>query len=206
MAERPSTVIFDLGGVLIDWNPRHLYRALFAGEAEMEHFLAEVCAPAWNLEMDRGRPFAEGVAELVARHPEMQELIEAYHLRWIEMIKGPISGTVELLEELHGRGVPLLALTNWSAETFPLVRDDPAYAFLGRFQRIFVSGSLAMIKPERDIFDHLLAETGLEAASCLFVDDNEANVAAASGLGFFTHRFVSPGALRHALAGHRLLG
>ena len=136
-------VIFDLGGVLIDWNPRYLYRQLFAGdEAGMERFLAEICSPEWNHALDAGRPYAQGVAELVRRHPQERERIEAYRERWLEMVAGPIAPTVALLERLDEAGVPLWALTNWSAETFALVRPDPAYAFLDRFRRIFVSGEL----------------------------------------------------------------
>src|SRR5918911_3336816 len=117
-AER-DTVVFDLGGVLIDWDPRHLYRKLFAGdEPAMERFLAEVCTPGWNHALDAGQAFAEAVAELCSRHPRERERIEAYHRRWIEMVKGPIAPTVAILEELDGRGVPLWALTNWSSETF----------------------------------------------------------------------------------------
>jgi 2-haloacid dehalogenase len=206
-ARRPWQVIFDLGGVLIDWNPRHLYRGLFAGdEAGMERFLAEICTPAWNLELDAGRPFAEAVAELALRHPAERERIEAYHRRWLEMVKGPIPGSVAILEELVARGVPLWALTNWSAETFVLVRPDPAYAFLDRFRRIFVSGELRLVKPDPAIFRHVLDAIGAAPEDCLLIDDAEANVAAAAALGIRTHRFTGPDALRHELAGLGLLG
>jgi 2-haloacid dehalogenase len=108
-------VVFDLGGVLIDWDPRYLYRKLFRDEAAMERFLATVCTPAWNAEHDRGRPFAEGIAELAARHPAHAVTIAAWHERWEEMLGGEISGTVELLAELRAAGVPLYVLSNWSA-------------------------------------------------------------------------------------------
>jgi len=197
MAPFPRDVIFDLGGVLIEWDPRHLYRSLFAGDqAGMERFLAEICTPAWNLELDRGRPFAEAVAELTLLHPEHAEPIRAYHARWLEMVAGPIDATVAILEELDGRGVPLWALTNWSAETFALVRGDPAYAFLDRFRTIFVSGELRLVKPDPEIFRHALREIGGAPERTLFVDDAEKNVAAAAELGIATHRFTTPERLR----------
>lgn len=192
----PEIVIFDLGGVLIDWDPRHLYRKLLDGDAAgMERFLAEVCSPAWNHRLDEGRPFAEGIAELVARFPEEAELIHAYRARWPEMLGGPIAPTVTLLETLDAGGVPLWAITNWSEETFPFVRDDPAYAFLGRFREVFVSGALRMAKPGEAIFAHALERIGAPPRACLFIDDNPANIATAARLGLRTHRFASPAEL-----------
>lgn len=198
-------VLFDLGGVLIDWEPRRLYRKIFADEARMEAFLATICTPAWNLELDRGRPFAGAVAELVARHPQEREPIEAFHKRWIEMIGGPISGTVTLLEALQRRGRKLRALTNWSAETFPLVRDDPVYGFLDHFETIYVSGELGLIKPEPEIFEHVLDDLGLAAGRVLFIDDSAKNIATADRMGFATHRFTEPAALAADLRRHGLL-
>ena len=192
----PTTVIFDLGGVLIDWNPRYLYRRLFDDEVAMERFLAEVCTPAWNLSLDAGRSFAEAVAELGARHPQERQRIAAYHERWIEMIAGPIASTVAVLEELDAAGVPLWALTNWSAETFRLVRDDPTYSFLDCFRTIFVSGELRLVKPEPAIFHHVLAEIGARAEECLFIDDAPKNVAAAEAIGMRGYRFLDAAGLR----------
>ena len=126
-----KAVVFDLGGVLIDWDPRYLYRKLLADEAAVEEFLATVCTPEWNLEQDRGRPFAEGVAELVERHPVHAAAIAAYHERWPEMLGGGIEAAVELLAELRAAGVPLYALTNWSAETFGVAWER--YEFLSWF-------------------------------------------------------------------------
>jgi 2-haloacid dehalogenase len=206
-SDRPEQVIFDLGGVLIDWNPRYLYRQLFDGdEAAMERFLAEVCSPDWNLSLDAGLPFADAVADLTRLHPGEGARIEAYHRRWLEMVAGPIAPTVALLEELDQNGVPLYALTNWSAETFALVRHDPTYSFLDRFRQIFVSGELRLIKPDPAIYNCMLAGISAAAASCLFIDDSEKNVTAAAGLGLHAHRFTTAGALRAELARLGLLG
>lgn len=208
MAGSPRDVIFDLGGVLIDWDPRHLYRGMFPGdEAGMERFLAEICTPAWNHELDRGRPFAEAVAELAERHPHHRERIAAYRGRWLEMVAGPLPETVAILKELDARGgARLWALTNWSAETFALVRRDPAYAFLDRFREIFVSGELRLVKPDPAIFRHVLDAIGAESARTLFVDDAEKNVVAAAELGLLTHRFAGAPGLRADLVRLGLLG
>lgn len=199
----PDTVVFDLGGVLIDWNPRHLYRKLFEREDAMEEFLAEVCTGAWNGEQDRGRPFAEATALLVERHPHHRAMIEAYIGRWTEMLNGPIHGTVAVLEELHGRGVPLFALTNWSAETWPLAQ--PSFPFLRRFRGILVSGQVGLIKPDPAIFRQLTEQFGLTAERCVFIDDSPANARAAEECGFHAHHFRGPEALRRFLADRSLL-
>lgn len=203
---RREVVVFDLGGVLIDWNPRYLYRQLFPGDdAGMERFLATVCSPDWNESFDAGRPFRDGIAELSREHPHEAERIAAYFDRWIEMVRGPIEPTVRILERLAARGVPLYALTNWSAETFPLVRHDPAYGFFERFRDIVVSGELGLIKPDAAIFRALLDRVGRPAETCLFIDDAPRNVAAAARLGFATHRFVEPESLEAELTALGLL-
>lgn len=199
-ANSPKTVIFDLGAVLIDWNPRYLYRQLFSDESEMEWFLKEVCSPAWNLSLDKGRPFADGVAEKKAAFPQYSDAIEAYQTRWIEMIGGPIEDTVKILQSLAERGTQLHALTNWSAETFPLVRHDPTYSFLKLFGKIIVSGEIGMIKPDAEIFHHTLEVIGADASQCLFIDDNPANCESAQRLGLDIHLFKSPGGLETDLA------
>lgn len=199
----PDTVVFDLGGVLIDWNPRHLYRKLFPQEEAMEAFLAEVCNGAWNVEQDRGRPFAEATALLVARHPDQRAMIEAYFARWSEMLNGPIHGTVALLETLHARGVPLYALTNWSAETWVVAR--PMFPFLERFRGILVSGEVGLIKPDPAIYRRLAGDFALTPERSVFIDDSLPNVRAAADLGFHAHHFRSPETLRRFLDGHALL-
>ena len=187
-------VVFDLGGVLIDWNPRHLYRQLFDDEAAMERFLAEVCHTAWNEEQDRGRTFAEAIEEAAGRFPEERALIEAYHQRWGEMLAGPIEGSVAVLAELKEAGHELHALTNWSVETFPIARER--YAFLNWFGSILVSGEERLIKPDPRIFELLLERIGRTAEACVYIDDNPKNAAAAAALGFDAVHFRSPAQLR----------
>jgi 2-haloacid dehalogenase len=193
----PTTVIFDLGGVLIDWDPRHLYRSLFADEASMEAFLAEVATPAWNERQDAGRPWAEAIAELVERHPDQRELIEAFHARWPEMLAGPIEGTVDLLSELRKTDLRLYALSNWSAETFPIARRQ--FPFLGWFDGIVISGDVGSLKPDAEIFERLVARYAIDPATAVFIDDSPVNVEAARRLGFVALRFVDAPALRHDL-------
>ena len=189
--------MFDLGGVLIDWNPRHLYRTLFDDEAEMERFLAEVTTSAWNLELDRGRTFAEAIPELVAEYPAEAARIEAWRDRWPEMLGGPIDGTVDILAALHGLGTRLIAITNWSAETFRYA--PPRFPFLAWFEGIVVSGEVGMIKPDPAIFRLLIERYALDPARTVFIDDARANVEAAEALGMRAIQFRDAAALRTAL-------
>jgi len=203
-APRPTAVVFDLGGVLVDWNPRYLYRPLFHGDEDaMERFLAEVCTPAWNDEQDRGRPFAEGCALVARDRPELRELIEAWPARFDETMAGPIPGTVEILAELRARDVPLYALSNWSAETFP--RALARFPFLQWFDGTVISGSLRVAKPDPAIYQHLLDTYRLRAEDTLFIDDAPRNVDAAAALGMQAMRFVDAAALRVALVDLGLL-
>jgi len=197
------TVLFDLGGVLIDWNPRHLYRRMFSDEAAMEQFLATVCTQTWNEEQDAGRPFHETVELLVARHPQHAREIRAYDLRWGEMMRDGIEESVAILGELRVGGVPLFALTNWSAEKFPLARDR--FAFLAWFDGILVSGEEKLKKPDPRIFQLAVRRFGLDPTRTLYVDDAEKNIAAAARLGFKTHHFVEAEALRKRLIACGLL-
>ena len=198
-----KAVVFDLGGVLIDWDPRYLYRKLLDDEAAVEEFLATVCTPEWNAEQDRGRPFAEGVAELVERHPVHAAAITAYHERWPEMLGGAVGGTVEVLAELRAAGVPVYALTNWSAETFGIARER--FEFLSWFDGLLVSGEERMIKPDPAIFRLLLDRFGLDPGATFYIDDSPANVAAADRLGLDAVRFTSPAQLRRDLEARGLL-
>jgi len=204
MSVRAAAVVFDLGGVLIDWNPRYLYRTLFDGDdAAMEHFLAHVCSPAWNHRQDAGRSFAEGCAELVREFPDARPLIEAWRARFDETMAGPIAGTVEILAALRERGVPLYALSNWSAETFPVARAR--FDFLGWFDGIVISGELGVAKPDGRIFAHLLETYGLRPDTTIFIDDVPANTTAAAAAGMHPLLFTGPTALRAALRDLNLL-
>ena len=197
MALGIETVVFDLGGVLVDWNPRYLYRKVFTDETEMENFLTTITTTEWHLEQDRGRRIEEGTTGLISRHPEYAREIEAYYGRWDEMFGGPIEGSVDVLCDLREIGLPLYALTNWSAETFPLAREK--YAFMGWFDEIVVSGEESMIKPDKEIYRVLVERTGLDPATTVFVDDSSPNVAAARELGFTAITFQTPHLLRDEL-------
>ena len=194
---RPTAVVFDLGGVLVDWDPRYLYRQLFDDPDEMESFLAEVTTAEWNAHQDAGRPWAEAVELLVAEHPHQRELIEAFHQRWPEMLAGEIPETVNVLADLQAAGVRMIALSNWSAETFPFARER--FDFLGWFEGIVISGDVGVNKPERRIFDHLTEQFGIEPAATLFIDDSSTNIDAAKALGFCAIQFIDATALRREL-------
>jgi len=198
-----STVVFDIGNVLIEWDPRHLYRRIFDGPDEVERFLATICTSAWNLEQDRGRSFAEGVAELVARHPEHEAAIRAYDERWDEMAPGLVPGTLSLMERLEEEGVPLYAITNFSAEKFERARAR--FPFLDRFLGAIVSAHVRLVKPDRAIFELLLQRYGLKAEACLFIDDSAANIAAARAVGMAAHHFRGAAELEQTLAALRLI-
>jgi 2-haloacid dehalogenase len=193
-----QAVVFDLGGVLIDWNPRHLYRKMFNGDEEaMERFLSEICTSEWNARQDAGRSFAEATEELIARHPDQAGLIRAFFDRWPEMVAGAIEQTVEILAELKSAGREIYALSNWSAETFPHARKR--FEFLGWFDFTVISGEIGLAKPGREVFDFLLEKTGRRAGECVFIDDSPVNVAAARELGFDAIHFRSPERLRDDL-------
>lgn len=197
-------VIFDIGGVLIEWDPRHLYRKLFAGdEVAMEHFLATVCTHEWNRGQDAGRSFAEGARVLKALHPDKAELIDAYGARFDEMMPGPIKGTVEILAELRARGTPLYALTNFSAETYPATFGR--FDFLRWFNGVVVSGEVKAIKPNPEIFHALLETYAIDPQRAVFIDDVPVNAAAAAALGIHGIHFTTPAALRAELVDLGLL-
>jgi 2-haloacid dehalogenase len=196
-------ILFDLGGVLIEWDPRYLYRSLFADKAEMERFLTEVVHAEWNRRIDAGRPFAEAIRERQREVPEYAEYIGFWHSRWVDMLKGEIPGTVVVLRELKALGLPLYALSNWSAETFPLARER--FAFLTWFTRIVVSGEVGVAKPDRAIFELAIRQCGLVPAETVFIDDVPANIEVARELGFDAILFTGAEALRQDLAARGLL-
>jgi 2-haloacid dehalogenase len=192
-----SVVVFDLGGVLIDWDPRHLYRKLFSDEPAMESFLATVCTHEWNRCQDAGRSFAEGSRLLKAEYPDKAELIEAYSARFDEMMAGPLAGSVEILAELRECGTPLYRLTNWSAETYPPALER--FAFLRWFEGILVSGDVKVIKQDPRIFELLIERFAIDPHRAVYIDDGEANVAAARPFGIHPIHFTTPAALRNEL-------
>ncbi len=193
-----NTVVFDLGGVLVDWDPRYLLRELMPGrEAEMEALLADVLNHAWNLERDKGDSWAEAMAALKLGYPVWAEIFDAYTERWPETLAGSHDATVAILHELKERRVPLYALSNWSAEMFPHAEEK--YDWLELFDGVVVSGRVKMIKPDREIFDYLLDTFQLRAADLLFIDDHEPNVVAARSYGIAAHLFRGAEGLRREL-------
>jgi 2-haloacid dehalogenase len=194
-----TTVVFDLGGVLIDWDPRHLYRQLFSDPQEMEVFLRDVVSPDWNAQQDSGRTWAEATAELLAKHPDQEEMIRLYSERWAEMLAGPIGGTVDILREIRDRGLHVYALTNWSAETFPRAR--PMFPFLEWFEGIVVSGDERIKKPDPQIWHRLIERYAIDPSRSVYIDDMPHNATVAAELGFHAIRFESPEQLRARLVG-----
>ncbi len=191
-------IVFDFGGVLIDWNPRYLYRTYFNDDREMEYFLSHVCTGEWNAEHDRGRTFDEGVRLLEERFPQYSEAIRLYRDGWESMLHGEFPGTVALLMKLKKLGYGIYGLTNWSAETFPIARSK--YPVLHRFDGIVVSGQEKLIKPDPRIFGILLERYGLNAGECIFIDDSPANIETAARLGFNTVLFDNIGNVTRRVA------
>jgi len=193
-------IVFDIGNVILNWDPEIPYRRLIPDEAERRRFLEEVCTHAWNAEQDRGRTWREAEDLLVAEHPELEPLIRAYFVNHSEMLSGPIAGTAAVIEALAERGFDLTALTNYSAETFPHARAT--YDILGRFRGITVSGEARVMKPDRAIYDLHAQTFGLEPSATLFFDDNAANIDGARAAGWNAERFTSPEQMREDLARH----
>lgn len=193
-----NTVIFDLGGVLIDWNPRHLFRKIFEDENEMEQFLSTVCTTEWNEQQDAGRTWKEAVSVLLPEHPSYEREIRAYAERWPEMLNGPISGTVRILKRLREKNQHrLLALTNWSAETFPIARNR--YEFLQWFEGILVSGEEKIKKPDHQIFHLIVDRYAIDPGKAVFIDDSLKNVKAAEEVGIRAIHFRTPQLLQEEL-------
>ena len=196
-------VLWDVGNVIVRWDPRTLYSKIFPDPAERDRFLAEVCTMAWHGEHDRGRPFAEGIAALSAQHPQHADAIGAWKARWDEMFSGTIAETEAVIEELHARSVPQFGLSNMSLEVWDDVRAmSPCFDCL---QDIVLSAAERCIKPEPRIYEIACQRSGLAPGQLIFVDDNLANIEAARSLGFAVHHFADPAALRPALKAHGLL-
>lgn len=194
-----KNIIFDFGGVLIDWNPKHLYKSIFETEEEMDYFLENIATYEWNAQHDAGLPVAVGTAELIAEHPEYREAIEAYYGQFEKMLGGVIEGTLEIIKELKSKGYKLYGLTNWSSETLPIAMKLYPYAF-EHFEGIVVSGIEKVLKPFPEIYNILLSRYDLKPNESVFIDDNAANLNYPSSIGLATIRFSSPESLRIELA------
>ena len=192
-----KNIVFDFGGVLVDWNPHHLYDKYFGSVEKAEWFLNNICLYSWNIQMDGGKPFAEGVAELQTEYPEWSEAIAIYHTRWIEMMGGEIEGMADIVRRLKEAGYGVYGLTNWSSETFPLVKDK--YAIFKQLDGMVVSGEEHLLKPDAAIYKCLLERYNLQAEESLFVDDNADNVTGARNVGMKAVRFTSVAELEREL-------
>ena len=204
MSDAPLSVIYDIGNVLLRWDARPVFADYLAGDAAVAAFMEEIDFHDWNLDFDRGRDWAEGVAEKVARHPHHAAAIRAFESRWHETLPGEVEGSVAILEALKAAGVPLYAITNYSGQRW--AETLPRFPWLAdAFRDVVVSGHEGIVKPDPEIFRRCLVRNGLDAARCVFIDDNAANVAAAAALGIDAIRFTDAPALRDALVRRGLL-
>jgi len=199
-----QAIIFDFGGVLIDWDPRYLYRRHFPDQPKaMDQFLNEINFYEWNAQQDKGRSFTEGIAELSMQFPHHAHLIQTYFDCWEESISGPMGGSVELLRRLKQSGYPIYGLSNWSAETYPRARL--MYPFFDLFDDVVLSGVVKLNKPDPAIFNLLLNKVGSTAPECLLIDDSQPNIDTAKKLGFVTIHFTSPEQLHTELQRLKLI-
>jgi 2-haloacid dehalogenase len=199
-----NNIIFDLGGVLIDWNPEYMYKKLITDQERRNWFLNTVCTSSWNEQQDAGRLIQDANKELLETYPEYKEWIVAYYERWEEMLSGPISGTVDVFKEIKENNKhKVYALTNWSAETFP--RALQLFDFLHWFDGRVVSGEEMTRKPFRDIYEIILSRFNLEPEKTLFIDDNLKNILAAQELGIHCIHFQSPEQLKEKLLQENIL-
>lgn len=192
-----SSIVFDIGGVLIDWNPRHLFRKVFDSEDEMEWFLSNVCTYEWNVQQDGGKLFSVATAELQEKFPEFSDKIALYYGRWEEMLDGEIKGTVEIFRRLKSAGMPLYALSNWSHEAFPVAYEK--YDFMKEFDGLVVSGFEKLLKPDHAIYRVLMQRYNINPEETVYIDDNKPNADAAAELGFNAVHFRSPEQLKTEL-------
>jgi 2-haloacid dehalogenase len=198
MSTKIKAIIFDLGNVLIDWNPAYVFDPMFDDEEKKRHFFQYICTSEWNEEQDAGRPIREATEELVAKHPEWKEYIEAFYGKWTGMLGGPIHETVEIFREIKEKDLyKLYALTNWSAELFPIALER--YEFLHWFDGRVVSGEEKMRKPFPQFYQVLLDRYNLKPEETLFIDDNLRNIKSAEELGIVSIHYHSPQQLRKEL-------
>ena len=204
MSQKIDTIIFDLGGVLIDWNPRYLYRKIFKTEEEITWFFENICTLQWNDEQDAGRSFEEATNDLLLKHsPEWEEPIRAWYGRWQETINGPLHGTVEILKHFkENSNHRLYALTNWSAESFPWALDN--FDFLHWFEGIVVSGVEKTRKPFPDFYQILFDRYAINPTTAVFIDDNLKNIVGAKAVGLNAIRFQSADQLREELKAYNI--
>lgn len=204
MSQTIETIIFDLGGVLINWDPKRLFRKIFDDEAEMDKFLSEVCTMEWNEQQDAGRSIQEATEVLVQKFPDYTEQITAYYGRWEEMLGGAIEGTVSILKQLKQQErLGIYALTNWSSETFPIALER--FDFLQLFEGILVSGVEQLKKPDPKIYQLILDRYNLKAETSVFIDDSLRNIKAAAKLGIDAIHFQGPESLENELSIRNLL-
>lgn len=196
---RKDTIVFDVGNVLIRWDPEFLYEKILPDAEQRRFFLTQVCPPPWNLAQDKGRPFADAIAEASARHPDYADAAAAWFDRWIEMVPGPVDGMPAVFDALKVAGYRMLGLTNFSAETWDTARA--AQPVLNRFDGVLVSGTVGHIKPEPEIYRILFDRFDLDPARAVFIDDSPANIAAGRALGLDGIVFVGRDALIRDLAG-----
>lgn len=201
---RPRAVLWDVGNVIVRWDPRALYAKIFKEPADLDRFLSHVCTLDWHVEHDRGVSFADNAAPLIARFPEYAAEIRAWDERFDEMLSGPLPETAAVIEALAARDTPQFALTNMPQSKWPGVQAISPKHF-GLFRDAIVSGDEGVIKPDRRIYEIVLARTGLSAGDLLFIDDSAANIAAAEALGFHTHHFTDPARVRDAVKAHGLI-
>ncbi|MBQ4284956.1 MAG: HAD family phosphatase [Bacteroidales bacterium] len=192
-----KNIVFDFGGVLVDWNPHYLYDGYFGSREKADWFLANICTMDWNVQMDGGKSFAQGIAELSAVHPQWSREIQMYFDRWMDMMGEEIPHMRELIQDLKRRGYRIFGLTNWSAETFCQVRHR--YGIFDLLEGMTVSGEEHVTKPDQAIYRRLLERFSLVPGECLFIDDNAANVAGAIQAGMAAVRFTDPATLKEYL-------
>lgn len=193
-----KNIVFDFGGVLIDWNPEYLFKDLFQDEQELSFFLNKVCNAEWNLKQDEGRSFLAGIVELSGKFPHYKDKIAIYHSHWLKMIGGEIEQNTALIKELRPN-YRLFGLTNWSSETFPLVYDK--YAFFKDLEGIVVSGTERIVKPNCEIYNLLLSRYNVKPEQSLFIDDNDENIQTAKEMGFKVIHYTGTSNLRQELEG-----
>ncbi len=199
-----QAIIFDFGNVLLKWDPRNIYRRFFPNDPErMERFLREVSFAEWNLQQDKGRPFAEGVATLSQQFPQYSHLIQAFKDHWIDSIGEPVAGTISILKRLKQAGYPVYGLSNWSAETFPRARSK--HDFFDLLDDMVISGEVGHVKPDPEIYQIMLNRIGKPAEQCLFIDDALPNIHQAQRMGFAAIHFRSPEQLESSLRDLKIL-